>query len=364
MKNQSQPANGVFLTFCNRIPAKCTLLILAAAVILSSRVCLAQQENKSANVKVTPLKKTTISRSIIAYGTVIPAPGSANVFSVPYECRVRKVFVSSGEQVVAGSRLAEITPSKDTQLKVEMAKSAYDTAKARRDEAEKKQQLKLTTNDETLQTRQTFLEAELQLRHYQKMNATGPWVIKAARAGIVDTIYAHESSVIVPDGPLVDVASSSSLEVRLGGEPDEVTLLKTGQSVLLTPVNRPVASPVKGRIRTISRSINTSTRLIDVFVGLSSSTGILLNEYVKGQITTASTEGFIVPRNAVLRAGDQYRLFTVKNNRAVLHYVRTGIENAGEIQVFGKDLTPGDLVVVLGNYELTDKMAVNMEDAR
>lgn len=352
MKNQKKSIFG------------CGVSILIVALMLFPSICFAQQENQSANVKVALLKKGTISQSIVAYGTVIPAPGAVEVLSVPYESQVMKVFVSPGEQVSPGDLLVQMAPNPDTRLKVEMAKTAYKMAKARLDEIDKKQRLKLATNDEVFSAQQAFSDADLQLKNYQKMNATGPQEIRADRAGIVDNIYAHEGAVMPSGGPLVDVVAGGALEVRLGGEPEEVDHLKTGQTVLLTPVNRPSISAVNGRIRTISRSINTSTRLIDIFVGVDASAQVLLNEYVRGEITVAAAEGFIVPRSAILRSGDQYRLFTVKDNRAIQHIVQMGIENANEIQVFGEDITPGDPVVILGNYELADKMTVKVEGSR
>ena len=54
----------------------------------------------------------------------------------------------------------------------------------------------------------------------------------------------------------------------------------------------------------------------------------------------------------------------VKDGRAVKHKVDIGIENSREYQVMGKDLQAGAEVVVLGNYELTNGMAVTTGDCK
>jgi intein/homing endonuclease len=54
-------------------------------------------------------------------------------------------------------------------------------------------------------------------------------------------------------------------------------------------------------------------------------------------------------------------MFTVKNDRAVKHSVQIGLENGKEVEVIGSDIEPGDPVVILGNYELKNDMAVKFE---
>ncbi len=343
---------------------RCGVMMLTAAFLLLPLVCLAREDQPGAHVTVAPLRQGTISQSIVTYGMVVPAPGAVTVFSLPYESQVVKVFVSQGEQVASGDSLVQAGPSPDTRLKIEMAKTACKIAGKRLDDVIQKQKLKLAANDEVFQAQQAFSDASTALKSYQTMKAEEMLTIKTSRAGIVDNIYAHEGAIMPPGGPLVDVVAGCALEVRLGGEPEEAAQLAAGQTVLLSPVNRPALKAVSGRIRAISRSINTATRLIDIFVDMDASSGMLLNEFIKGTITVAAAKGFIVPRNAVLRSGDQYCLFTVKGNRAVRHIVQTGIENENEIQVSGEDLHPGEPVVILGNYELADQMTVTMEETR
>jgi membrane fusion protein (multidrug efflux system) len=125
-------------------------------------------------------------------------------------------------------------------------------------------------------------------------------------------------------------------------------------------VNVPGESTISGRIRKISRSVNPSTRLIDVFVLLPSSTDFLLGEMVVGTIAIASARGWVVPRSCVLPADGRFVLYTVKDGRASRHIVDVGLENEKEVEVFSKDLQAGDRVVALGNYELSDGMSVQV----
>ena len=80
-----------------------------------------------------------------------------------------------------------------------------------------------------------------------------------------------------------------------------------------------------------------------------------------GNISVARARGLLVPRAAVLPAGRAYTLFTIRKGRAVGHLVAVGLRNAREVEVKGADLRAGEPVVVLGNYELKDGMAVQVE---
>jgi membrane fusion protein, multidrug efflux system len=94
---------------------------------------------------------------------------------------------------------------------------------------------------------------------------------------------------------------------------------------------------------------------------LESPDGFLLGEYVHGRIMMVSREGLAVPRSAVLPEEGRYVLYTVSQGRARKHVVETGLENERVIEVVGKNLKPGDPVVVLGNYELKNGMRVRTE---
>ena len=84
---------------------------------------------------------------------------------------------------------------------------------------------------------------------------------------------------------------------------------------------------------------------------------LMLNEYVRGQIDITSRYGVIVPRSAVLPENDSLVLYSVKESRAHRHIVNVVMQTDSLALVDG-GIAAGDSVVVLGNYELEDGMAV------
>jgi multidrug efflux pump subunit AcrA (membrane-fusion protein) len=131
--------------------------------------------------------------------------------------------------------------------------------------------------------------------------------------------------------------------------------------IFISFVNVPASPGLTGQIRKISHLVNPASRVIDVFASLPQSSKLLLGQSVLGRITVASVHGLVVPRAAVLPEEDKFVLFTVENGHAVKHTVKLGLDNGTEINIIAPDLRDGMPVVVLGNYELKDKMPITPE---
>jgi RND family efflux transporter MFP subunit len=318
-----------------------------------------------AQVKVVPVKKGTITETITVYGNIIPAPGALQATSVAFESRVLKVMVTDGQEVAKGEALLEIEPSPDTYLQFEQARNTYESAKKSLQHFQRLLDLKLATNDQLTQAKQSFGQAQLNLKSMKERGINGPRKLKADFTGLIKKVYVQEGSIVSVGSTLVEIVVQNRFEVLLGVEPEDLEKVEPGQDVSLSLVNVPKSTGVTGKIGKISNAVNPETRLVDVFVRLPEtlpiSTAFLLGEFVVGKITIASSTGLIVPRAAVLPEEDHYQMFTVKNDRAVKHSVQIGLENGKEVEVIGPEINPGEPVVILGNYELRNDMAVNVE---
>src|SRR5439155_26314051 len=105
--------------------------------------------------------------------------------------------------------------------------------------------------------------------------------------------------------------------------------------------------------------VDPTTRLATVLVSLPEDAHLMLETYVAAKITKAEHQAFIVPRDALLpQEGGGYSIFTDNAGHAVKRTVRIGLESDREVQIISDDVKAGDLVIVSGNYELEDGMAV------
>ena len=84
---------------------------------------------------------------------------------------------------------------------------------------------------------------------------------------------------------------------------------------------------------------------------------MLLGSRVRASIQLDTQTSLIVPRSAILTEGNNKYIYTVVNDRARRVPVQSGQE-VGDMVVVSGILQPGDNVVFVGNYELTDGMSV------
>lgn len=368
-------------------------------------------EQKVAEVKTAVAHMATLGNTVVAYGVVRAAPEAVHVFSMPFEVRVRRLLVTPGQAVAEGTALLEVDPSPGTLLAVKQAQSTVDSAtrklaqakqaaavgiqeaRGARDSAAKllaqtqrRMEMKLVTTQEVLQAQQELDAAKLKLDGLEKQEATpevlqaqqdlqaaklqmesldklgiGNTQVKCEVAGVVNNLIAQEGQIVPAGGPLVELAEGKRIEVRLGVEPTEAASLQANQAVRICSVRDGEAKPIEGHIRMITRRVNPASRLVDVFVALPADAKLLLESYVRGEAVVDARQALVVPRAAVLPDEEKRIVYTIKGKKAVKHEVKTGLEDDEQVEVLGDALKAGETVIVEGNYELEDGMAVTVE---
>jgi membrane fusion protein (multidrug efflux system) len=311
-------------------------------------------------VKTVAVQQSTIKRDIIAYGVVIVAPEEIYHLSVPFEARVRTSRVTPGQLVARGEVLMEIEPSPATILQLKQAQSALETATKNLTQMRNRLELKLATTQELLAAERDWQAAQLQMESLNKMGIDISQ-IKADLPALVTSIPARAGLIVPAGNSLIDIAEQKHIEVKLNVEPTDVPNVQVDQLVEISSVHEKEGTPVKGRVRLVTMSVNPSSRMVDVFVRLPMKTRLLLKSFVRGRIVIGSKQALLVPRSAVLTDGDKYTLFTVRDGRAAVHTVTIGWEDDKRTEIVGDDIKEGMPVVVEGNCELKDGMAVITE---
>ncbi len=323
-----------------------------------------EQDQVTATVQVAAMKKGVLESNISAFGSIVPAPGAAQTISVAYECRIASIVVSEGQIVAAGTPLLTVSDSPDALLALEQARIDGKAAETQLQQTRSRHGLKLADNGQLAQAEQAFDSAQARLKSLEARHLGGPQVLRAKAPGVVTRIPVQVGAVLPPGSSLVELADTQRLESRLGVEPRDAARLRQGGAVGLSLVDGRSVSTVQTRIRTISPAINPTTRLVDVFVSLPQGHPFLLGQYVHGRLPGAAQEGLIVPYSAVLPDEGRYVLFTVRSGHAVRHEVQVLVQDGDRVQVAGPELDGAEPVVIEGNYELQDGMAVLVEPSR
>lgn len=316
----------------------------------------------TARVALAPLQVGPIAQTLEAYGVIESAPGSERVIPAPYDCLVRNVHVTPGAPVDAGDALLEISPSPDAQLLLETARSAQLVAQQALSATQERYDLKLATNQELIAAQQAEVDARARLESLQARGLGRDGMIRAQTSGVIARVDATRGSQFLMGAPLVTVATTQGREARLGVESGDRLLLAREQPVTLVSTERPEPLSVDSQVRSVGAALDAATGTLEVRVPVPGKAALMLGEHVRALIQVAlHPTAQIVPRSAVLPDGNAQVLYTVKNHKAVRHELKLGIANADRLEVLAADLKNGDAVVVSGNYELTDGMAVEIE---
>ena len=347
------------------------ILAIAAALILGALAWIAQrfgignEEKKAApvpEVQVAKVERKTINEKVIVYGSVVAQPGKTHSVGVAFETRVRHILVAPGQFVHENNPLTEIELSPGAQVQFQQAKNAAEAARKELKQTQDRFNLKLATNQDLSAAEKTARDAEAQLTALQRAGAGGDNRIHSDLSGVIAKVDAQDGQIVPAGGPLVEIVAENEIEVKLGVEPEDLSAAQEGAPITIVPLNDPTANNVEGTIRLVTRRIDPTTRLVDVYVSLPAGTKLLLDQYVRGEIQRTEKDALVVPRPAVLpNESREFEVFTVANNRAVKHTVKIGAENPKEMQVMADDLHEGDPVVTVGNYELEDGMAVEIK---
>jgi len=341
------------------------VLIVAGVVWLAQRFGVGKEEKKTRpvpEVQVAKVERKTITETVIVYGSVVAQPGKTHSVSIAFETRVRHILVAPGQFVQENDPLIEIELSPAAQVQFQQAKNAAEAARKELKQTQERFNLKLATNQDLSGAEKTARDAEAQLTALQRAGAGGDNRIHSDMAGVIAKVNAQDGQIVPPGGPLVEIVAENEIEVKLGVEAEDLSAAQEGAPITLVPVNDPTASKVEGSIRLVTRRIDPTTRLVDVYVALPQGTKLLLDGYVRGEMQRTEKNALVVPRSAVLpNESREFEVFTVADNRATKHAVKIGAENPKEIQVLADDIHEGDPVVTVGNYELEDGMTVEIK---
>ena len=347
------------------VGAIAVVLVVVALTWIAHRFGIGREEKGAgpiAQVQVAKMERKAITENVTVYGSVVAQPGKTHSVSVAFETRVRHILVAPGQFIQENDPLVEIELSPGAQVQFQQAKNAAEAARKEFKQTQERFNLKLATNQDLSAAEKTVRDAEAQLAALQRAGAGGDNRIHSDISGVIAKVDAQDGQIVAPGGPLVEIVAESEIEVKLGVEPEDLSAAQEGASITIVPVNDPTAPKVEGSIRLITRRIDPTTRLVDVYVKLPEGTRLLLDQYVRGEILRTEKNALVVPRSAVLpNESREFEVFTVANNHAVKHTVKIGTENSKEMQVIADDLHPGDQVVTVGNYELEDGMAVELK---
>ena len=330
---------------------------MRVALLLVALTLSAHAADTSVLVTTQPPKKGALPDIVVAYGTVAPALSDGMTLSVPQAGRVQAIHVTPGEVVRAGAALIDFAASAAASSAYRQAVSAVSFAHAKRKHTAELLHQQLATRDQLAAAEKAVLDAQSALDALRREGGGTPRrTLTAPFAAIVAAIKVAQGDRVAADTPLMILNRENALVVTAGIQPDRRARVTAGEPARIEPVDGGAA--FDGHVLRVDGRLNPRTRLVDA--DLSVPEGALSGEAVRAAITVGQFRGWLVPHSAVLSHGKGLDVFQVRNGHAALIPV-TLVGSAGGTDVVAGPIEPALPLVVQGNYQLSDGIAVRTD---
>jgi len=314
-------------------------------------------EALSALIKTQPIQQQNIDSTLLAFGEVLSA--KIDTLSFPQAGQVTVLQVQAGQQVRRGQTLAVLATDPATFAAYQQADSALNFARAELKREEELFSLKLLTQTQLETARKQLSDAEGTLAAQKKLGAVAENAqLTAPTDGVITALVAAQGDRLAAGSAVVQMGESDRLRIQLGIEPSLRHLVKAGMKVTLAPVQNPDQS-VAAKIADIQTIVDPKTQLVNAIVLLPAwaSASLVAGMHVQGTIRLGQQQAWLAPRAAVLSDEKGSYIFQVAGAKAKRVAVTTMSETPTQFGIEGP-IDAALPLVVLGNYELEDDMAV------
>ena len=311
----------------------------------------------SAQVSTRRVSKQPLSNLLTVFGDV--GTGKVVTVSFPRAGQVTQLAVQVGQRVATGAPLVTLSSDPTAQLAFNQAASALHLAQGELQRIGQLFALQLATQSQVDTARKALQDAQANLTTQQALGGdVGSATVRAPFDGVVVALSAAQGDRIAAGAAIVQLGHTDALRVQLGIEPALSRQVKVGMPVSLSPLQAP-SQIVQGNITELQDLVDPKTQLVNAVVQLPLNAGrqLVPGMHVQGVIRVGQQDSWTVPRDAVLVDDHGAYVFQVDHAKARRVNVQKGTESGDMLAVDGP-INPALPVVVLGNYELQDGMAV------
>ena len=379
-----------------RRPRLLRLVLIAVAILVGAALILALRPKA---IAVDVAVATTGPVRVTVDADAVTRVRQPFTITAPVTGLVQRLGVHAGDEVRAGTPLATITtpPLHSTerraaqarvdaarastlQFAVQLSQAELALAQARRDEARARQLLQagaiadrdlelasLTVASRraelgTVRAQRDVALADLaQARAALDAAVEEPRVATVVRApgdGRVLSVPDRSARVVAAGTPLLQFGDPRALEVSADVLSSDAAAVRPGQRVILRGWGGP---PLEGTVRVVEPSARTrlsalgvEEQRLTVVVDLTQVPRTLGDGYrLDASIVTWEGRALSVPASALLRSGDQWELYVVRDGRAARTRVQVGHVGSGVAEILG-GLRSGARVVLLPPDQLRD----------
>lgn len=271
-------------------------------------------------VQIALAKIGSIQEKITIYGKL--SPKQETLLSSQFEGRILDLNLSEGDRVKKGELIATIQSPKAEALQQTTTKNAAET--------------------------KNFSHELL------------PISIQSPFSGIVTGKFHFSGDVVASGEPILKIQDDSVF--YLWGQLPAVYLseVKVGKKLKVSFPDLP-SILFQAKIEAINSTVDTQTQMAQIRTSLSNLNRLLKADlFAKIEIIIKSKKNVVlVPRSSVLSDKKGFFVFVEKNGKADRRSVQVGLKNSDAFEI-KSGLIAGERVIIMGNYELKDGMAVEV----
>ncbi len=330
--------------------------ILAAVIAPLANAAKADGQ-PTALVQTATIAERSVAETVQAFGSIEPGPRQLREIVAPRASEVQ-LDVVAGTRVKRGAALVTFSATPESAVLYAQAKSQAEYARSALKRIQSLFAEKLATHDQVAAAEKALADAEANLTAQQQMGGGHPVVIRAPADGVVMAVHVASGARVAANTSVLTLAEQGGLYARLGVMPEQAPAIAVGMPITLKSAFDPQTS-AKTKVSQVSGQVDPASGLVDVLASVNdkSAETFLPGSQVTASITVKEVHALAVPRSAVLRDAQGAYVFIVKNHVAHRVNVKASIDDGTWIAVSGA-VQAGDLVVTLGNYELTNGMVV------
>jgi membrane fusion protein (multidrug efflux system) len=262
---------------------------------------------------------------------------------------VRRLFVEEGDRVKAGQVLAQLD---DRQLRLQAAQTRAALAKAERDF---NRQVEL--HDKGLVSAGAFEGLKYDLDNQRaaddlaRLNLSYS-EIRAPFAGIVSMRHVKMGQEIAVGAKVFRVTDPTPLKASVFVPERELARLKPGQSATIA-VDALAGRAFPAIVKLVSPTVDAATATFKVTLEVNDPEGDLKPGMFSrvGIVFERRTDSLTIPRVALIDTDGSANVFVVNAGKAEQRPVKTGLSNAGKVEVI-EGLTGTEQIVVVGQNGL------------
>ena len=313
----------------------------------------------NALVRIAPVTNRDLPETLTSSAEVTPARPTGLNFAQAGQ--IIALPIGAGQAVKRGQLIATLLVDPASRLAFVQAQNAVTLTKGESSRVGELFKLRLATQSQVDTAIKVYEDAQAALDTQRQTGGGEARVsLRAPVDGVVTTLSVAAGDRIAAGAPVVQLAGTTALRIRIGIEPAQAGRVKIGTKVLLTMLDQPHAS-IGATVTEVQNVVDPKTQLVDVIAELpiSASAQPVPGMRLKATLVLAERRAATVPREAVLSDEQGDYIFQLDGTTAHRVKVKRGIESTGLVEVTGAD--DARPVVTLGNYELEEGMGVRIE---